>query len=180
MKVGLLSNPATVRLPKRYALIVKGRSSCDNAGAVISLEMSSTSGDTKTASLRIARAGTRQLTWPGWRVLIKIAKSVSPYLVRAFGLLITAVIITIALGQLFQYNLQSPLFLGSIGAIRVGSLFGPLAGAIIGWAAGYALPRGAFERFHTVVLAGFLVGLGAALLSAPIAAYQCCKFTRVS
>jgi PAS domain S-box-containing protein len=46
-----------------------------------------------------------------------------------------------------------------------------IVGAFIGWAAGYATAHGAFRRFGTVVLSGFLVGLGAALISAPITAY---------
>ena len=41
----------------------------------------------------------------------------------------------------------------------------------IGWAAGFAASYKAFERFSTAVLAGLLVGFGAAILAAPITAY---------
>ena len=120
------------------------------------------------------------------------------YLVRSLVLAAAAISANIGLGHLVQYTLQWPLFLDSIGTILVGALLGPLAGAatgglsnviwavvlgdqsilpysitaaFIGWAAGYAASRGAFARFRTVVLSGFLVGVAAALISAPITAY---------
>ena len=120
------------------------------------------------------------------------------YLVRSLLLVIAAIALNIALGYWVQYSLQAPLFLDSIGTILVGALLGPLAGAatgaisillwsaifsnptilpyalvaaFIGWAAGFAAAHHAFERFRTTLLAGFLTGFGAALLSAPITAY---------
>lgn len=120
------------------------------------------------------------------------------YLVRSILLFITAIGANIALGHLVQFVLQWPLFLDSIGTILVGALLGPFAGAVtgalsniiwyfligdqsilpysitaafIGWAAGYAVSRGAFERFRTVVFSGLLVGFVAGLISAPITAY---------
>jgi PAS domain S-box-containing protein len=119
-------------------------------------------------------------------------------LLRAIILIIAAITVNITLGHLVQYVFKWPLFLDSIGTILVGALLGPLAGAatgvmsnliwgylyqdpaiipyslvaaFIGWAAGYAVAHGAFERFRSVVLTGLLVGIGAALLSAPITAY---------
>ena len=120
------------------------------------------------------------------------------FLIRSFLLVIAAIILNIALGHLVQFVFQWPLFLDSIGTILVGALLGPLAGAatgaisnliwyailgdqsilpyaitaaFIGWAAGYAVSLGGFERFRNVVLSGLLVGLGAAMISAPITAY---------
>jgi PAS domain S-box-containing protein len=88
--------------------------------------------------------------------------------------------------------------LDSIGTVLVAALLGPLAGAatgavsniiwyallgdqsilpytitaaFIGWAAGFAVSRGGFERFSKVVLSGLLVGVGAAFISAPITAF---------
>jgi PAS domain S-box-containing protein len=125
-------------------------------------------------------------------------KSSTTYWVRVLLLALAALLLNIALGYLVRHVLQWPLFLDSIGTVLVGALLGPLAGAaigalsnviwggllgtpsilpysitaaFIGWAAGYAASRGAFERFRTVLLSGFLVGLGAALISAPITAY---------
>jgi PAS domain S-box-containing protein len=118
--------------------------------------------------------------------------------VRALLLATAAIGINIALGYLVRHVLQWPLWLDSIGTILVGALLGPLAGAatgvatnllvgvvtdnhaalpfaitaaFIGWAAGYAAQLGAFDRLWRVALAGLLVGFGAALISAPIAAY---------
>ncbi len=116
----------------------------------------------------------------------------------ALLLIAAAIAANIALGHLVQYKLQWPLFLDSIGAILVGALLGPLAGAatgvltnlvwgallddqsivayaitaaFIGWAAGMAAVLGAFRRLRTVLLAGLVTGFGAALISAPITAY---------
>ena len=93
--------------------------------------------------------------------------------IRSILLIVAAIIINIVLGRLVQPTLQWPLFLDSIGTILVGALLGPLAGAatgaltniiwgvwlgsqsalpyaitaaFIGWAAGYVVSRGAFER----------------------------------
>jgi PAS domain S-box-containing protein len=119
------------------------------------------------------------------------------YLIRSVILVVAAIAVNIALGHWVQYTLQLPLFLDSIGTILVGALLGPLAGAatgaitnliwgahvdpsilpysitaaFIGWAAGYAVTRGAFKQFRTVLFSGLLVGFGAALISAPITAY---------
>lgn len=120
------------------------------------------------------------------------------YLIGTVLLIAAAIVINIALGQLVQHGLNLPLYLDSIGTVLVGALLGPLAGAavgaltniiwgallgsqsalpyaitaaFIGWAAGYAVSRGAFERVWKAGLAGLLVGLGAALISAPITAY---------
>ena len=126
------------------------------------------------------------------------------YLVRSIFLFLAALIINIALGHLVQYVFQWPLFLDSIGTILIGALLGPLAGAatgaisniawymilgdqsilpfsitaaFIGWAAGYAASRGAFQKLGRSVLSGLLVGIGAALISAPISAYIFGGFT---
>ncbi len=109
-----------------------------------------------------------------------------------------ALLLDFGVGYLAGQLLQLPLWLDSISTILVGALLGPLAGAatgvaanllvgvvtdnhaalpfaitaaFIGWAAGYAAQLGAFERLWRVALAGLLVGFGAALISAPIAAY---------
>jgi signal transduction histidine kinase/DNA-binding response OmpR family regulator len=122
----------------------------------------------------------------------------STYLIRSFLLVVGAIIVNIALGHFVQYVLHWPLFFDSIGTILVGALLGPLPGAatgvvsniiwgfllndpstipyslvsaFIGWSAGYAVSRGAFERFHRAALSGLLVGFGAAMISAPITAY---------
>jgi PAS domain S-box-containing protein len=119
-------------------------------------------------------------------------------LARPAALMIAAVIFNIALGRLVRDVLDWPLYLDSIGSILVGALLGPLAGAavgalsnviwalawdaqpllaysltaaFVGWAAGYAATRGAFNRFSSVLWSGLLVGIGAALISAPITAY---------
>jgi PAS domain S-box-containing protein len=120
------------------------------------------------------------------------------YLIRSLLLVAAAIAVNIALGYLVRDVLRWPLYLDSIGTILAGALLGPLAGAatgaltnliwgaslgvpemipysitaaLIGWGAGFAVSRGAFRRPGTVVLSGFLVGLGAALISAPITAY---------
>lgn len=125
-------------------------------------------------------------------------RSKTTTLTRSLLLVAAALVLDIALGHLVQYVLQWPLYLDSVGTILVGALLGPLAGAatgalsvviwgvmlgdqsilpyaitaaFIGWAAGYAVHRGAFRRLRTVLLAGFLTGIGAALISAPITAY---------
>jgi PAS domain S-box-containing protein len=117
---------------------------------------------------------------------------------RFAALIAAAILLNIGLGQLAQYGLDLPIYLDSIGTILVGALLGPLAGAavgatsnilwgvllgsqsavpyaitaaFIGWAAGYAVSRGAFESVWKVGLAGLLTGIGAALISAPITAY---------
>ena len=126
------------------------------------------------------------------------AMSRTAYFARSVTLIVITIAVNIVLGHFVQNTLQWPLFLDSIGTILVGALLGPLAGAatgvatnivwgewlgsqsalpyaitaaFIGWAAGYAVSRGAFERLWTVILSGLLVGVGAALISAPITAY---------
>jgi energy-coupling factor transport system substrate-specific component len=125
-------------------------------------------------------------------------RSQAVYLARSVALVAGAVVLNIALGYLVRNVLHWPLFLDSVGTVLVGALLGPLAGAatgaltnliwgavlgdpaiasyaitaaFIGWAAGYAAWRGAFQHFGTAVLAGLLTGVGAALISAPITAY---------
>jgi len=117
---------------------------------------------------------------------------------RAALLILAAIALNIGLGQVVQHVLGWPLYLDSIGTVLVGALLGPLAGAavgvgsnllwgwllgnasivpyaitaaFIGWAAGYAVSRGAFESVWKAGLAGLLTGVGAALISAPITAY---------
>jgi PAS domain S-box-containing protein len=137
------------------------------------------------------------MTSPAVRPAAKEA-SRTTYIVRSILLVVGAVIANIALGHFVKFNLGWPIFLDSVGTILVGALLGPPAGAatgvlstliaglwlgdpvilpyaitaaFIGWAAGFAASRGAFQRFGTVVLSGLLVGLGAAIISAPITAY---------
>ncbi len=113
-------------------------------------------------------------------------------------LVVAAIVVNMVVGQLVQFVFGWPLYLDSIGTIVVGALLGPLAGAatgaatnllwslirgdwaiapyaitaaLIGWAAGFAASRGAFDRFWTAILAGFLTGVMAAIVSAPITAY---------
>ena len=120
------------------------------------------------------------------------------YLGRSILLILAAIAVNIALGHWVKFTMQWPLYLDSIGTILVGALLGPLPGAatgaisniiwyglsgdiailpyaivaaFIGWAAGFAASYKAFERFPTAVLAGLLVGFGAAILAAPITAY---------
>jgi PAS domain S-box-containing protein len=117
-----------------------------------------------------------------------------PYLILILG----ALAINIGVGQLVHLVPNLPLFLDTIGTVLVGALLGPLAGAavgaasnllwglllgntqaipyaivaaFIGWAAGFAVTHGAFERWWKALGAGFLTGVGAALISAPITAY---------
>jgi PAS domain S-box-containing protein len=119
-------------------------------------------------------------------------------MLRAVALIAAAILVNLVLGRFVQTVLQWPLFLDAIGTIAVGALLGPLAGAatgiltnvlgsviqesstylpyaitsaFIGWAAGYAAYLGAFKRWQTVLLTGLLVGIGSALISAPITAY---------
>lgn len=135
-----------------------------------------------------------------------VVRSRSAHQARVVALVIAAILVNILLGRLVREVLNWPLFLDSVGTILVGALLGPLAGAaagavsniawstlfgsqtalpfaitaaFIGWAAGYAVSRGAFERVGTVLLAGLLAGLGAALISAPISAYLFGGFTAV-
>ncbi len=125
-------------------------------------------------------------------------RSKTTYLIRSLALVVGSILINIGLGYLVRDGLQWPLYLDLLGTVLVGALLGPLAGAavgavstiiwggllgdpsvlpytisaaFIGWAAGYAAWRGAFRRFGTVLLAGLLTGVGAALISAPITAY---------
>jgi PAS domain S-box-containing protein len=125
-------------------------------------------------------------------------KSRITYLGRSIILVLAAIILNIALGHWVRFTMEWPLYLDSIGTILVGALLGPLPGAatgaisnviwyglsgdiavlpyaivaaFIGWAAGFAASYKAFERFPTAVLAGLLVGFGAAILAAPITAY---------
>ena len=125
-------------------------------------------------------------------------KSRITYLGRSILLILAAIAVNIALGHWVKFTMQWPLYLDSIGTILVGALLGPLPGAatgaisniiwyglsgdiailpyaivaaFIGWAAGIAASYKAFERFSTAVLAGLLVGFGAAILAAPITAY---------
>ena len=123
----------------------------------------------------------------------------SPRIYWKYALLLASgIALNLALGYLVQAGPPIPLYLDTVGTILVGALLGPLAGAavgafsnlaasvwqnnpallafaitsaFVGWAAGYAVSRGAFERFRSVVLSGLLVGLGAAVVSAPIAAF---------
>ncbi len=117
-----------------------------------------------------------------------------PYIALIAG----ALVINIGVGQLVHLVPTLPLFLDTIGTVLVGALLGPLAGAavgatsnilwglllgnseaipyaivaaFIGWAAGFAMTHGAFEKWWKAVGAGFLTGVGAAMLSAPITAY---------
>jgi signal transduction histidine kinase/DNA-binding response OmpR family regulator len=109
-----------------------------------------------------------------------------------------AIVLNIVLGQIVQRVLQLPLYLDSVGTILIAALLGPLAGsiagalsnliwgvvfsvpqimpfaitaAVIGWAAGLAVSMGAFANIWRVLGAGALIGVLAALVSAPIAAY---------
>jgi PAS domain S-box-containing protein len=133
-------------------------------------------------------------------------KSGLPFPGRSLLLAAAAIVLNIALGYLIRDVLNWPLFLDSVGTVLVGALLGPLAGAItgalsnvvwgtllgsqsalpfaitaafIGWAAGYAVAQGAFRRLGTALVAGLLVGLGAAFISAPISAYLFGGFTAV-
>jgi signal transduction histidine kinase/DNA-binding response OmpR family regulator len=117
---------------------------------------------------------------------------------RLVLLLLIAFVLNIALGHFVQFVLKTPLFLDSIGTILVGAFLGPLAGAtvgaftniiwyfilgdqsilpyaitaaFIGWAAGIAFSLDGFNRFRRIVVSGLLVGIGAAIISAPITAY---------
>jgi PAS domain S-box-containing protein len=117
---------------------------------------------------------------------------------RSLALIIVAIGLNIVLGHLVQFVFQWPLFLDSIGTILVGALLGPLAGAVtgiisnliwyfilgdqsilpfaitagfIGWAAGYVVSLGGFKNLGRVILSGLIVGIGAAIISAPITAY---------
>ena len=119
-------------------------------------------------------------------------------LFRTILLLLIALAVNIALGHLMQFVLKTPLFLDSIGTILIGALLGPLAGALvgafsnviwyfilgdqsilpyaitaafIGWAAGIVFSIDGFNRFRRIVFSGLLVGVGAAIISAPITAY---------
>ena len=122
----------------------------------------------------------------------------SQVLWRALLLIGLAIVVNIAVGRLVREVLHWPLWLDSIGTVLVGALLGPLAGAatgaatnllvtifadnraalpfaitaaFIGWAAGYAGQLGAFQRLWSAALTGLVVGIGAALISAPIATY---------
>lgn len=120
-----------------------------------------------------------------------------PALTRAGLLVAAAVAVNVGLGWAVR-ELDLPLFLDSIGTVVVGATLGPVAGALtgagsdlltgaalgrteaypfaitgafIGWAAAFAAGRGAFATWYRAALAGALTGVGAALVSAPIAAY---------
>lgn len=117
---------------------------------------------------------------------------------RAWLLIGAALLVNLVVGSVAHAVLHLPLWLDAIGTILVGALLGPLAGAgvgvttslilglftgdhvalpfvitaaFIGWAAGYAALLGAFERLWRALLTGLLVGIGAAVISAPIATY---------
>ena len=117
---------------------------------------------------------------------------------RSTALILAAIGLNIALGHLVQFVFQWPVFIDSIGTILVGALLGPLAGAVtgvlsniiwffilgdqsilpfaitagfIGWASGYVVSLGGFKNLGRVILSGLIVGIGAAIISAPISAY---------
>lgn len=106
--------------------------------------------------------------------------------------------IGINLALAFFVNLvKVPLFLDSTGTILMGALFGPLVGALagvlsnavagvilnpvyfyfvltaayVGAMAGVAAKRMDFSRLGWLALVGAVVGIGAAVLSAPVATY---------
>lgn len=116
---------------------------------------------------------------------------------RAGVLVAAAVALDVGLGWVAR-ELDWPVFLDSIGTVVVGAVLGPVAGALtgagadvltgallgqseayafaitaafVGWAAAFAATRGAFTSWYRAAGAGALTGLGAGLLSAPIAAY---------
>ncbi len=120
------------------------------------------------------------------------------FIFRLFLLILIAFVLNIVLGHIVQFVLKTPLFLDSIGTILVGALLGPLAGtlvgvfsnviwyfilgdqsilpyaitaAFIGWAAGIVFSLDGYNRFRRILVSGLLVGIGAALISAPITAY---------
>jgi energy-coupling factor transport system substrate-specific component len=109
-----------------------------------------------------------------------------------------AITLNIVLGQLVQRVLQLPLYLDSVGTILIAALLGPLAGSVtgaltnlswgvffsvphiipfaftaaaVGWAAGLAVSMGASASVWRVLGTGVLLGVLAALVSAPIAAH---------
>jgi energy-coupling factor transport system substrate-specific component len=108
-----------------------------------------------------------------------------------------AIAINITIGHIWQVFLKMPvLYLDSIGTVLVAVLVGPWAAAatgglsniiwglfnpgalpfavaaiVIGLLAGMAAKIGWFRKAYLVPVAGFLTGIVAALVSAPIAAY---------
>src|SRR5215203_4190031 len=110
-----------------------------------------------------------------------------------------AIALNIALGQLVQRVLHLPIYFDSVGTILIAALLGPIAASLagvlsnliwgivfstpaimpfaftaaaIGWTSGVAISMGAFSGLWRVLGAGFLVGIIAALISAPISAYM--------
>jgi energy-coupling factor transport system substrate-specific component len=107
-----------------------------------------------------------------------------------------AIGINIAMATLVNLA-KLPVFLDTVGTAAMGVLFGPLAGvltgvisnliaglvvspvypwfvltsAFVGFAAGALARRGAFRRWWSAAVSGLVVGLVAAVLSAPVATY---------
>lgn len=116
-----------------------------------------------------------------------------------YALIPIAIAINIVIGELTA-RLGAPIglsiYLDSIGTVLVGALVGPLAGAatgglsniiwgffnpvampfaiaaiVIGLLAGFFTRIGWFRRIYLVPIAGFITGIVAALMSAPLAAF---------
>jgi energy-coupling factor transport system substrate-specific component len=129
---------------------------------------------------------------PGNGPVSKRLPTTAPIVLVAIG-----IVLNVTVGQLVRNVFEFPFYLDSIGTVLVGVLAGPLAGAItgaasnvtwglifddsdiipyaitatcIGVAAGVAASLGAFTHPLRVALAGFLTGVMAALVSAPITA----------
>lgn len=117
--------------------------------------------------------------------------------VRYLILMAAAIVINIIIGQLAIF-LKLPVFLDSIGTVSVGLLAGPwlaaltgllsdivwgltglntqivafsLVGLLIGFLAGWLAQNGWFESWLRAVLAGFLTGIAALIVSTPIGRY---------
>ncbi|MDN6236321.1 MAG: ECF transporter S component [Corynebacterium flavescens] len=114
---------------------------------------------------------------------------------RTIAVIPAALVLNIVIGEVVG-SIGIPLYLDSVGTILVAALAGPLAGvstgllssvvwgfinpaalpfaavsAATGFLAGWAIEKGAFKAWWSVIVSGVLLGIVTGMLAAPVAAF---------